>query len=819
VAIGKLNTIYLGCYGGGVACLDWTRFSKDLPFGILQEHALIDTVLFDKAGRLWAARSGAGLLCFDGENVSTNDVLSLPEKLALALFEDSRGRIWLSDPKRVEVFEKGKWWTPTPEPGLALESVRAFAEDQRTGVMWLGAYNGDLYQCSNDVIRRVVPSGDALKGAIIALLSDGDGTLWLGSVGSGLGRLRNGQLKWIDRRRGLPATEIGSVLDDGLGSLWMGSHRGIIRANRAELNAVADGRQNRLRCRVFDTSDGMPVAECSTTTQPSAAKDLYDRLWFGTQKGVVVVTPRFQSKNTNPPLVHIEAVDFVEPDGRARHFDQPFPAKLVLPAGTKRLQIHYIGLSLGSPEKVTYRQRVTGVDRDWMEVGHEQSATLQDPGPGTFQFRVTAANAEGIWNETGASLAYTVLPTFWQTAWFRGLVGLLLVGEGVMILGLVANHWRSSRLRAELRDNQGRWDMASVAAKLGLWTWDVNTDKFWATDNAYALLGRSSSEAITFQQVEEAQHPDDRESAKKALHRALQHEHEYDTEFRVLSADGEPRWLGARGVVDFDKNGKAARLRGVWIDLTARKNLEIETARQRAELAHMGRVAIMGELSGSLAHEVNQPLTAILSNAQAAQRFLERTPLNMSEVRAILTDIVAEDRRAGEVIRRMRSLLRKGMPEFQPVDVNKLVQQVLMLMHSDLVSRNVPVMTHLAPGLPLVQGDPVQVQQVLLNLILNGCDAMQDRSDSERELLIETKCDGKDQVRISVTDRGIGAPPSMIEKMFDPFVTTKSQGLGMGLALSRSIIAAHGGRIWAAINEGPGLTLSFTLKVNLEATT
>jgi C4-dicarboxylate-specific signal transduction histidine kinase len=314
----------------------------------------------------------------------------------------------------------------------------------------------------------------------------------------------------------------------------------------------------------------------------------------------------------------------------------------------------------------------------------------------------------------------------------------------------------------------------------------------------------------------DAQHPEDREITRKALKRALNREHDYDVEFRVLLPDGELRWLAARGVVDFDSHGRAAQLRGVWVDRSAGKTLEIEASGQRAALAHMGRVAMMSELSGSLAHELNQPLSAILNNAQAAQHYLARKNVDKAELAEILVDILGEVRRAGEVIRRMRTMLRKGTVEFEPVDINKLVQQVLSLIHSDLVARGVSVLTQLAPGLPLVRGDAVQIQQVLLNLIVNGCDAMHDVTASDRELRIETEQDSADQLRIRVADRGAGLPGEMLEKIFEPFMTTKRNGLGMGLALCRSIVTAHGGRIWASRNEGPGLSISFTLKVNSE---
>jgi signal transduction histidine kinase/ligand-binding sensor domain-containing protein len=816
VAAGKAGQIYIGTYGGGVASID-PRASAGTPaFQLLSEGGLVDSVLADRSGRVWVAKAGIGLLCFDGQQVTTNDVLSPPEKATLALFEDSHGRIWLSDHMQISVLEEGKWRVLNPEPGFTMEAVRAFSENRRMGVIYMGAYNGDLYHSTGDVIRRVAPSGDALKTAIIALFTDDDGTLWLGSVGSGLGRLRHDRLAWIDRAHGLPATSIGSVLDDGLGSLWLGARQGIVRVDRAELNAVADGRQSRIRFRVFDAGDGMPVTECSDATQPNAAKDGLGLLWFATRKGLAVMRPQPWSADAIPPPVHIEAVDFVVPDGKTRHLEQPLPAKLVLPAGTKRLQIHYSGLSLSSPEKVIFRQRVEGLDQDWVEVGTERSATFQEVAPGTFKFWVTAANAEGIWNEGGASLAYTVLPLFWQTRLFRGLIGLLVVTEGALIVALLAYHWRSSYLRNQLRDNQERWDLASVAAKLGLWTWDIAADRFWATDNAYALLGHPASAPIAFKDLADFQNPDDRAPARRALEQALGGNHDYDTEFRVMLPDGEPRWLAARGLVDFDRHGKPLRLRGVWIDLSARKQLEIEAARHQMELAHMGRVAVLGELSGSLAHEVNQPLAAILSNAQAAQRFLEQNPPNTSELHEILSDIVADDRRAGEVIRRIRSMLKKGTPEFQALHMNKLIQQVLMLARSDLVARNVSVVTELEPDMPLVQGDPVQIQQVLLNLMVNACDAME--ATTERELRIRAERAAADQLRISVVDRGMGVSGAMLEHIFEPFVTTKKNGLGMGLALCRSIITAHGGRIWAAKNEGQGLTVSFTLRSNLEVT-
>jgi PAS domain S-box-containing protein len=276
-----------------------------------------------------------------------------------------------------------------------------------------------------------------------------------------------------------------------------------------------------------------------------------------------------------------------------------------------------------------------------------------------------------------------------------------------------------------LRESEEKLTLAAAAAKLGLWSWDVTTDVFWATENACALLGLVGSESLTFQRVVKAQHPDDRKAANLALTRALEGADDYDTEFRVMQPDGEARWLGARGVVDFDKNRKPLRLRGVWIDLSARKQLEREAAQRSNQLAHMGRVAVLAELSGSLAHELNQPLSSILSNAQAAQRFLNREPPNVSEVGEILTDIVEQNRRAGGVIRQLRAMLKKKeATDFQPMDVSTLVEHVIRLMRNDLIARGISVRMELAASLPFVNADAVQIEQVLVNVILNACDAL-----------------------------------------------------------------------------------------------
>jgi C4-dicarboxylate-specific signal transduction histidine kinase len=285
----------------------------------------------------------------------------------------------------------------------------------------------------------------------------------------------------------------------------------------------------------------------------------------------------------------------------------------------------------------------------------------------------------------------------------------------------------------------------------------------------------------------------------------------FSVEFRRVAPDGSIRWIKAMGRATADLPGQPARLTGIVIDVTAEKAAELRSEEQRRDMTHLARVALLGELSGAVAHELNQPLTAILSNAQAAQRFLAQAPPDMAEVGDILADIVAEDKRAGEVIRRLRALYRKGEAQLQPVDLNEVAREVLQLTQGDLIAREVSVTTRLAAILPTVRGDRVQLQQVLLNLIVNACDAMSAIAADERALTIATARDGADAVQVSIADRGPGIAVDMLDRLFQPFVTTKPQGLGLGLSICRSIVMAHGGRLWADNNPERGATFSVAL--------
>ena len=306
-------------------------------------------------------------------------------------------------------------------------------------------------------------------------------------------------------------------------------------------------------------------------------------------------------------------------------------------------------------------------------------------------------------------------------------------------------------------------------------------------------------------------HPDDRDWAVALCTDATADGRDHVLQYRMLAADGRVLWVHDMVRVLAGRVDGRRRLRSVMVDITARKQAELEIQQQRQLLTHLTRVATLGELSGALAHELSQPLTSILSNAQAAQRFLAREPVDLGEVRDILQDIVDDDGRAGAVIRRWRTLLRKGETLLQPLDLNEVTNEVLRLAHSELIAHNVTVTARLTPALPAVRGDRVGLQQVLLNLIVNACDAMKLNEPARRHLTVTTAPDGEGAVEVAIADCGGGIPADRIERVFEPFFTTKEHGLELGLTICRSIVAAHGGRLWVTNNADRGATFRFAV--------
>jgi PAS domain S-box-containing protein len=306
-------------------------------------------------------------------------------------------------------------------------------------------------------------------------------------------------------------------------------------------------------------------------------------------------------------------------------------------------------------------------------------------------------------------------------------------------------------------------------------------------------------------------HPDDLQRHIEAWAHSVKTGGSFECESRLRGADGQYRWFLARAEPMRDASGTIVKWYGSNIDIDDRKRAEQALQRAHAELAHAMRVATLGEMAASIVHEVNQPITAIVTNGDACLNWLRREPPELGEVRAAVDAMIVEGNRTAEVVRRLRLLARKGNPQREPLEINDVIRESLLMVERELTGHSVTARTELAGTLPPALGDRIQLQQVIINLIMNGIDAMLAADGRPRRLLVRSGQDGSDRLVVAVEDSGVGFSPGDLDRLFDAFFTTKPDGLGMGLRVCRTIIEDHGGNLWASPNADSGATFQFSL--------
>jgi PAS domain S-box-containing protein len=348
-----------------------------------------------------------------------------------------------------------------------------------------------------------------------------------------------------------------------------------------------------------------------------------------------------------------------------------------------------------------------------------------------------------------------------------------------------------------LREREARISLAAESADLAFWILYPEQNTAWMSEKGRLIYGFDSKLPLTCDLILSRVHPDERAGVKAAYDRSCALYGTFETEHRLRLPYGKTRWVIMRGRCLKDEEGNLVETIGVTLDVSAQKQADLQLQHQREEMAHRNRVSLMGEMTASFAHELNQPLTAIANNASAARRFIERGNIDPTLLQELLQDMVADSQRAGEVIRGIRSLVRKETSVQTLLDLNSVITETVRLVSTDVLSRESVVTTELDPQLPQVSATLVQIQQVLLNLIINALDAMEGLPPAERRIIIRTRSDKGDVVEVSVRDFGTGLPKNQPDKVFDHFFSTKQKGMGMGLTIVRSIIEAHGGTIVA----------------------
>lgn len=658
------------------------------PFGC--EHALA----VDGRHRLWVRARGRLFVLPAPDDTEafrpagSRSARELPVRLPEEpgqLLPEPDGSLWIvSRGGRLERYSEAQGLSLVQDLATELQSAARAAD----GTLWLGG-RGEVFRLSGGRVERFGLRENVPLGAVRALLPRAGDALWIGTYGGGLGLLREGSVRRISTDRGLIDNSISGLIEDRQGRIWILSNRGLSTITARDLDLLEADLQSRIVPVVLGPERGLPEANYGA---PAAAIAEDGRLWFTTIDGAASIDGAAFPWNRVPPRVAIESVQL-----DATHL--PYSPRLEIPPTTARVRIDFTTFARTAPQRVQFRIRLEGTDREWVEIGDRRFSLWTPARPGEFRFDVEARNEDGRWSAKPATIVLAVLPAWWQTTAFR------------------------------------------LAACVGI---------------AGALFG---------------------------LHR-----------------------LRLRAM--------RRRNRALVLEIEERKRAEGEAARLRHELEHVTRIATAGELATSLAHEVNQPLAAIVSNAQAGRRFLHLGEAGRAELEEIFGDIARQGQRASEVIQRLRVFLGKEPPHRDRLDLNEVVRQVLPLVRREIEERRIRLVLDFA-DLPLVTGDRVQLQQVAVNLIQNACEALRDWT-GPRRIYLRSRLAGT-RAELTVEDSGPGVAPQVAATLFDPFVTTKSGGMGMGLSICRSLVEAHGGALTHEAPAEGGARLCLQLPVDSAA--
>jgi len=394
---------------------------------------------------------------------------------------------------------------------------------------------------------------------------------------------------------------------------------------------------------------------------------------------------------------------------------------------------------------------------------------------------------------------------------FVGIVFLIIVVA--MSQELSGALSKATSVARKLEESQGRIRLAARAADLVLWEWDVEADEVWLVGGDDEATGPPSSVRMTLDQFLQSVHPDDREPTRDAVVRSLEGDEGLRVQCRQLVEDGTIRWLSLHGSVERDRRDRAVLVRGASRDITSRMQAEAELEMKRRQLAHVQRVTTVEQLSSALAHELSQPLGAVMRNTEAAELLLREDSVELEVIRAIVRDLHRDNLRATNIVDRMRALMRQDELISEALPIEPLLREVEALVRSEFQTRGASLRAEVEPGLPHVLGDRVHVQQVILNLLVNALDAVAQQDSARRMIRLHVSPGESGEIEFAVIDRGRGVPSSEEgTDIFDPFYSYRPGGTGLGLSISRTLVEAHGGRIWAEANPEGGAIFRFTLR-------
>jgi PAS domain S-box-containing protein len=715
-----------------------------------------------------------------------------------------------------------------PADGLAQNSVYATYQGG-DGAVWAGTLSGGISRLKDGKFVTYTITNGLASNAVSSVLEGHDGTMWFGTP-NGLSALSNGKWRTYSLQDGLPSDNVNCLFEDSAGALWIGTSAGLAyfqmgrmhtlqevpESLREQIVGMAEDKSGRfwiatsnhvlrvphdkLRSgvvtagdiREYGQADGLESTE-GVKRSRSVVSDSAGRIWFSLSSGLSVVNPSQINDNSVPALPHIEAI--TADDNTADIAD----ASVQIPPSPRRITFEYTGLSLAAPGRILFRYFLEGFDSSWSQPVAAREAVYTNLGPGSYRFRLVASNSDGLWNGPETAISLKVAPAYYQTYWFR----FSCIAVSIALL------WAAYQMRVhQLQEQEKKFRDAVETMPALAFVADPKGNRTFMNRGWLEYTGLSREEASA-SGWEKTIHPDDLNRITERLRASDTIGQPLDYEARLRrGSDGVYRWFLIRAVPVRDKRGKIVKWCGAATDIEDRKRAE----QLQADLTHISRVNAMGELVASISHELAQPIMASTVNAKASLRWLQRDPPELTRVREGTEKIIEAGALASEIINRLRSLYKKAPPKRELVAINEVVGEMAGMMRGEARGHAVSIRTDLKDGLPMTVADRVQLQQVLMNLMLNGIEAMKDKGGV---LTVKSQLRENGQIQISIHDTGPGLPVGKADQIFDAFFTTKPQGSGMGLAISKSIVESQGGRIWANGDGGRGATFHFTLPTAL----
>ncbi|MFN0084785.1 MAG: two-component regulator propeller domain-containing protein [Blastocatellia bacterium] len=863
------GNLWVGTYGGGLNRLSDGKFVTYSTTEGLPEN-LVRPIFQSHDGSIWIGTQKGGLTHFMDERFTTYTTKDgLAHNGVRAIAEERNGALWIgTSGGGLSRFRDGRFTTYTTKEGLANDYVQALTIS-RDGSLWIGTRGGGLshYQkgrftnystregLSDAVVRTILESRDGSlwitttdglnqfrDGRITtyttgnglshdhtySLHEDRAGVLWVGTFGGGLNRFKDGRFTSYTTKAGLFDDVAFQILEDDDDNLWVSCNKGIYRVSKRELEAFDRGEVNRINCTAYGTADGMKSAECNGTSQPAGVKTTDGRLWFPTVKGVATIDPRNHFSNDLPPPVVIESL-------LVNQQPHSLTGILELSPDQRDLEIDYAGLSYVAPQKVLFKYKLEGFDKDWVESGTRREAFYTNLPPGNYRFQVMACNNDGVWNQAGAAFEFYLKPHFYQTGWFYTLcvLSLILASVGVFrfrIRQLRVREQQLSRLvdertaemQAEILDRK-RAEQALRDSEQHLRTVIEATPdcvKIMASDGTLLQMNRAGLEMVEAESPDEILGksvyglimPEFRE-AFCALNESVCQGHKGGLEFEITSLKGTRRWM-AMEAVPFNHPAQEGLVQlAITRDITEQKwaGEALCQAKEAAEAANCAK----SEFLANMSHEIRTPMNGILGLTSLAldteltpqqHEFLTLVNTSAESLLTIINDILDF------------SKIESGKFTLDPVEFNltACLQEAIQMLAFRALEKELQLRHHIASDIPATLiGDPVRLRQIVINLVGNAI-----KFTAAGEIAINIAADSWKEEEItlhfSIRDTGIGIPPEKQKAIFEAFTqadgstTRQYGGTGLGLTICRRLVEMMDGELWVESLMGEGSTFHFT---------